>query len=61
MISSPFRFEQPCGEKRERETARTAAAVIRHLIRIYHLFTTGFIKPTELLIIFQNKQENEFI
>ena len=25
---------------------------------MHHVFTTGFIKPTELLILFQKKQEN---
>ena len=54
MISSPLRFEQACGQKEgERETARIAGAAIRHLIRMHHLFTTGVIKPTKLLIIFQ--------
>ena len=43
------------------ETARRAGAVIRHLLPKRHLFTARVIKPTELLILFQKKHENEFI
>ena len=55
MISSPLRFKQPCGQKEgERQTqAKRGGAAINHLIRMRHLFMTGVIKPTELLIIFQ--------
>ena len=55
MISSPIRFEQPCGQKEgECETeARKVGETISHLIRMCHLFPTGVIKPTKILILFQ--------
>ena len=61
MISSSLCFEQPRGQKRERETATRAGAAIRNLTWMRHLLTAGVIKQTELLIRFKEKQENESI
>ena len=58
MISSTLSFEQPCGQVGQ---GNGQGAAIGHLFRIRHLLTAGVIKPTELIILFQRKHENEFI
>ena len=40
---------------------RIAGAATRHLIQMRHFISTGVIKATELLTLFQKKQENEFV
>ena len=55
----PYLFDSssPAVSHLKRETTRVVGTATRLFIRMRHFFTTGVIKPTELLSLFEKKQE----